>query len=105
MTGTKDTDVVARVIHGGPLQSNKGMNIPGRKLSIAALTPKDREDLKLGVELGVDWVALSFVRTAADLKLLKSALKRLNASTPVVAKLEKKLAAARKKAKPSAGRR
>ncbi|HEX7878718.1 MAG TPA: pyruvate kinase [Candidatus Eisenbacteria bacterium] len=84
------TDVHTRVVDGGMLGSNKGINIPGRKLSVAALTPKDREDLKLGVRLGVDWMALSFVRSADDVRLLRSMLKRLKApDLPVVAKLEK----------------
>lgn len=83
-------DVTCRVIHGGPISSHKGMNIPGRKLSISAMTAKDRADLKLGVELGVDWVALSFVRAADDIRLLKRTLQRFGApDTPVVAKLEK----------------
>ncbi len=83
-------DVTCKVIDGGPLGSNKGINIPGRKLSVSALTPKDREDLKLGVQLGVDWVALSFVRSADDIRLLRAALKRLRAADkPVIAKLEK----------------
>lgn len=83
-------DIVTRVIHGGPLGSNKGINIPDRKLSVAALTAKDRKDLKLGVELGVDWVALSFVRTAEDIRHLRLALRRLKAADlPIIAKLEK----------------
>jgi pyruvate kinase len=83
-------DIVCRVVHGGPLGSNKGINIPGRKLSVAALTAKDRVDLRLGVELGVDWVALSFVRSAEDIGQLRLALRRLKApDMPIVAKLEK----------------
>jgi pyruvate kinase len=83
-------DVVCRVVHGGPLGANKGINIPGRKLSVAALTAKDRRDLKLGVELGVDWVALSFVRSAEDIGQLRLALQRLKApDVPIIAKLEK----------------
>lgn len=82
-------DVHCQVVHGGPISSHKGMNIPGRKLSISAMTAKDRADLKLGVEVGVDWVALSFVRGADDIRLLKRALQRHGANIPVVAKLEK----------------
>ena len=90
VTRVDGNDVHCKVIDGGPLGSNKGINIPGRKLSVSALTPKDREDLKLGVQLGVDWVALSFVRSADDIRLLRTALKRLRAADkPVVAKLEK----------------
>lgn len=89
VTRVAGPDVVCRVIDGGPLEAHKGMNIPGRALSISALTAKDRRDLKLGVELGVDWVALSFVRSAADIRRLRVALKRLGADTPIVAKIEK----------------
>ncbi len=82
-------DVECIIEHGGTLGAHKGMNIPGHKLSISAMTTKDREDLALGVQLGVDWVALSFVRTGSDVRVLKRALKRLGSSIPVIAKLEK----------------
>ncbi len=86
---TTATDVVCRVIEGGPLTSHKGINIPGRKLSTPALTPKDHRDLAAGVKMGVDYVALSFVREAADVEALKRALRRHKADIPVIAKLEK----------------
>ncbi len=86
---TTTTEVVCRVIEGGPLTSHKGINIPGRKLSTPALTPKDRRDLAAGVKMGVDYVALSFVREAADIEVLKRALRRLKADIPIIAKIEK----------------
>ena len=74
-----------KVIVGGELGSRKGINLPGVKLSTPALTEKDRRDLALGVELGVDYVALSFVRSPADVQLAKE----LAGEIPVIAKIEK----------------
>jgi pyruvate kinase len=74
----------ARVVVGGELPAGKGINLPSSRLDdIPALTPKDREDLRFGVELGVDYVALSFVRRAGDLTEVKAA------GVPVIAKFEK----------------
>jgi pyruvate kinase len=80
---------------GGKLTSNKGMNLPGTPLSIPCLTEKDRQDLKLGVELKVDAIALSFVRSAADIEELKDILRSLTSEPPmVVAKIEREEAVA-----------
>ncbi len=89
VVSTTATDVVCRVLEGGPLTSHKGINIPGRKLSTPALTPKDHRDLAAGVKMGADYVALSFVREAADVESLKRALRRHHADIPVIAKIEK----------------
>jgi pyruvate kinase len=78
------------VIHGGILKSNKGMNLPGVSLSIPALTEKDRADLAFGISLGVDFVALSFVRRAEDLKEAKELIKSLGGDAPLIAKIEKR---------------
>ncbi|HET7293090.1 MAG TPA: pyruvate kinase [Vicinamibacteria bacterium] len=83
-------EVSATVVHGGPLKSNKGMNLPGVKLSTPALTEKDRKDLAFGLENGVDYVALSFVRQAADVEQVKELIHAQGASTPVIAKIEKR---------------
>ncbi|MBI1385475.1 MAG: pyruvate kinase [Rhizobiales bacterium] len=62
-----DTDTItARVVYGGKLTDNKGVNLPDSTLPVSPLTPKDHEDLRFGLELGVDWVALSFVQRPAD---------------------------------------
>jgi pyruvate kinase len=82
--------VVCEVVHGGVLKANKGMNLPGVKLSTPALTEKDRRDLAFGVAQGVDWVALSFVRQAADVAEAKAAIRALGGSVPVIAKIEKR---------------
>ena len=83
-------EVTATVLHGGPLKSNKGMNLPGVKLSTPALTEKDRKDLAFGLQNGVDYVALSFVRQAADVEQVKGLIRSHGASTPVIAKIEKR---------------
>jgi pyruvate kinase len=77
------------VVRGGLLGERKGVSVPGRPLPMPALTEKDLEDLKLAVELQVDWVALSFVRQAEDVLLCQKHLGDLACKTPVIAKLEK----------------
>jgi pyruvate kinase len=81
--------LTCRVVVGGPLSSHKGVNLPGVLLPISALTAKDRDDLAFGLAQGVDLVALSFVRTAADVVELKDLIARRGLSTPVIAKIEK----------------
>jgi len=78
-------EVVARVVVGGTLRDRKGMNLPGTKLSTPAMTDKDRRDLERALGLGVDYVALSFVRRPEDVL----AAKRLAGDVPVIAKIEK----------------
>lgn len=78
-----------RVTVGGVLSNNKGVNFPDVQLSIRALTDKDRVDLAFGLEQGVDWVALSFVRNPSDLREIKELIASHGHSTPVVAKIEK----------------
>ncbi|AFZ34726.1 pyruvate kinase [Stanieria cyanosphaera PCC 7437] len=78
-----------RVVVGGILSSNKGVNFPGVYLSIKALTDKDRADLMFGLDQGVDWVALSFVRNPQDILEIKDLIASAGKSVPVVAKIEK----------------
>ncbi|NNF08641.1 MAG: pyruvate kinase [Candidatus Eisenbacteria bacterium] len=82
-------DITTKVVTSGILTSNKGVNIPSRALSIPALTRKDRADLKLGLALGVDYVALSFVRDKKDVDLIQALIRRSGHDVPVIAKLEK----------------
>ena len=89
VTAIEGNDVVTEVVHGGLLREHKGINLPGVQVSSPALTVKDREDLAFGCTLGVDFVAISFVRTPQDVRLAKSALRQLNAKTPLIAKIEK----------------
>lgn len=86
---TQGRDVLCRVENGGALGEHQGINLPGVKLKIPALTRKDREDLKFALEAGVDFIALSFVRTAADVRACQKAIRLGGKNTPVIAKLEK----------------
>ena len=83
------TDVTTKVLLGGLLKSNKGINLPGVKVSAPALTPKDKEDLAFGLGLGVDYVALSFVRDPKDLEEAKALIRQAGRQVPLIAKLEK----------------
>lgn len=83
------SEIVTTVEVGGVLKDRKGVNVPGADLSIPALTNKDIEDLVLGVELGVDWVAMSFVRSRDDLLLAKHYLTRHGSTARLMAKIEK----------------
>lgn len=84
-----DSAVKCRVEVGGILTSRKGINVPGASLSLSAITSKDRADLAFAVEHGVDFVALSFVRRAADIMELRQLLASRRAAVAVVAKIEK----------------
>jgi len=86
---TGPTDVRCRVEVGGTLKSRKGINLPGVPLSTPAFTEKDREDLEFCLREGVDYVALSFVRKAADLLDLKNLMYAKGCEVPVIAKIEK----------------
>ncbi|HEY8740641.1 MAG TPA: pyruvate kinase [Candidatus Dormibacteraeota bacterium] len=81
--------VECRVVRGRELREHKGVNLPGIDLHVDALTAKDIEDLKFGIAQGVDLVALSFVRQAADIVLVKERIRRLKGTQPVIAKLER----------------
>ena len=82
-------DVECKVVNGGPLGEHKGINLPGIALSIPALTEKDRADLEFGIKHGVDIVAVSFVRSAADVRMVKDVIAAHGSDVPVIAKLEK----------------
>jgi len=82
-------DVVCDVVNGGLLSEHQGINLPGAALSIPALTEKDRKDLEFGLKHGVDVVALSFVRSASDVRMGKQIITRHASDVPVIAKLEK----------------
>ena len=82
-------DLHCRVVVGGVLSSNKGVNFPGVCLSVKALTQKDREDLMFGLDQGVDWIALSFVRNPQDILEIKDLIASAGKSIPIIAKIEK----------------
>jgi pyruvate kinase len=82
-------DIECEVINGGTLAEHQGINLPGAALSIPALTEKDRKDLEFGIKHGVDLVALSFVRSASDIRTARGIIAARNSDIPVFAKLEK----------------
>ncbi len=88
VTKVKGTEIYTTVIIGGRTKGRRGVNIPGAYLSIDALTKKDKEDLVFGLEQGVDFVALSFVRTADDIEVLRKLLKKYKSTAHIVAKIE-----------------
>jgi pyruvate kinase len=92
VTAVEDGAVVARVENSGDLGSRKGVNVPGVELDLPVPTERDRRDLELAVEHGVDFVAASFVRNAEDVLRVSEALEDLGAEIPVVAKIEREVA-------------
>ncbi|MCU1679358.1 MAG: pyk [Amycolatopsis sp.] len=83
-------DVVCEVTEGGPVSNNKGLSLPGMDVSVPAMSEKDIEDLEFALELGVDLIALSFVRSPADIDLVHQVMDRMGKPRlPVIAKIEK----------------
>ena len=90
VTAVEGQDVVCEVTEGGPVSNNKGLSLPGMDVSVPALSEKDIEDLEFALHLGVDFVALSFVRSPADIDLVHQVMDRVGVGRlPVIAKLEK----------------
>ncbi|MBN1918858.1 MAG: pyruvate kinase [Verrucomicrobia bacterium] len=87
---TDGSRVTCRVIVGGTVSSRKGVNLPKTALSVGSLTDKDRADAVWGLEHGVDFFALSFVRTAGDVKALRAIIAKAGKQTPIIAKIEKR---------------
>jgi len=86
---TSNTDIRCRVLLGGVLGSNKGINLPSSSVNVPSLTVKDRQDLAFGLEHKVDYVALSFVRSADDVRAAKTLIREHGSDTPLIAKVEK----------------
>lgn len=84
-----EKEIEAEVVHGGILRSRKGINLPSTHVSAPSLTQKDHEDLLFGLEMDVDWVALSFVRSSEDIIQLKKIIEEQGKDTKVIAKIEK----------------
>ncbi|MFK8046724.1 MAG: pyruvate kinase [Crocinitomicaceae bacterium] len=87
-TNKKD-EVEAKVVHGGLLSSKKGVNLPNTKISLPCLTEKDLKDLKFALDKDLDWIGLSFVRSARDIIELKHIIAKNGSSAKVIAKVEK----------------
>jgi pyruvate kinase len=88
-TDTTQTTVVTKVIVGGMVSNNKGINLPGVAVSVPALSDKDEDDLRWALKLGVDYVALSFVRNAEDVVRVREIMAEQSITAPVIAKIEK----------------
>ena len=84
-----ENEVRAKVVQGGPLKSKKGVNLPNTKISLPCLTPKDLADLECALEIGIEWIGLSFVRNVQDVKLLQKIIKERKSPARVIAKIEK----------------
>jgi pyruvate kinase len=82
-------DVWCLVVEGGEVSNNKGLSLPGVAVSVPAMSDKDEEDLRFALHLSVDFVALSFVRSPADVELVRDIMRQEDVSVPVIAKLEK----------------
>ncbi|MEW5746808.1 MAG: pyruvate kinase [Nitrospirota bacterium] len=90
VTGTTPKMLRARVIEGGVLRSKKGVNLPASALTLKTFTEKDRKDLDFGIGLGADYVAISFVRTAEDIEIVKKWARRKGVALPsLIAKIER----------------
>lgn len=85
----KSKTVTCRVVHGGPLSSRKGVNLPDTRISLPSLTEKDKEDALFALEHSVDWIALSFVRSVNDILDLKTLIKKSGKHARTIAKIEK----------------
>ncbi len=89
VTGIEGSNVVTEVVYGGYLKSKKGVNLPNTQVSMPSVTPKDYVDLDFGLENDVEWVALSFVRTASEIEEVKNYIASKGKSALVIAKIEK----------------
>src|SRR5207248_769160 len=85
----REREVICEIVNGGALGQHKGINLPGLKLRVPALTPKDRADLAFALKHGPNYIAVSFVRRPEDVVLAKQLIRRAGKDTPVIAKLEK----------------
>lgn len=83
-----DTEVHCRVINGGELKSRKGVNLPGVRVNLPSITDKDIEDILFGVEQGVDFIAASFIRKAADVLAIRDILEECGADIHIISKIE-----------------
>ena len=82
-------NIICRVVVGGVLSSHKGINLPASEVHVDSLTKKDRKDVQVGLEEGVDAIALSFVRAAADIHEMRRLIKAYGGNVPIIAKIEK----------------
>lgn len=89
VTGKTREALTTKVIEGGIIRDKKGVNLPGMKISQKTFTDKDRKDLEFGLQMKVDYIAISFVRTAEDVAIVKAWMKKKGRNIPIIAKIEK----------------
>lgn len=89
VTGKTRDGLRVKIVEGGVLRDKKGVNLPHVKTTLPSFTDKDKNDLSFGLTIGVDYAALSFVRSASDVRVVKEWLKKRHASLPLIAKIEK----------------
>ena len=89
VTGVEGNDITVLVTEGGMVSNNKGVSLPNVAVSVPALSDKDAEDLRFALQLGADWIALSFVRSPDDIKLVHEIMDEERVHRPVIAKVEK----------------
>ena len=88
VTKVSKTEITTKILDGGKIRSRRGVNAPDSSLSISALTPKDKKDLEFGIAMNVDFVALSFVRSAGDIIQLQKILNEKKSTAKIIAKIE-----------------
>jgi pyruvate kinase len=84
-----EDEIITRVLKGGEISSNKGLNLPFKEIDVSALTEKDLEDIKKGIEFGFDYVAVSFVQKPSDIELVRYYLRKFGSLSKIIAKIEK----------------
>ena len=89
VTAIKGNDIITKIIKGGVLKNNKGIIVPGAKSLAPSLSEKDLDDLRFGLSIGVDAVALSFIRSARDVVELKTTMKLFGRAVPIISKIER----------------
>lgn len=85
----KAKEVICEVVYGGPLRSKKGINLPDTQISLPSLTDKDKKDLEFGLKNDIDWIALSFVRSADDVRDLRKRIQAKDSNAKIISKVEK----------------
>ncbi len=91
----RENEVITKVLKGGELSSNKGLNIPFKEMDVSAITEKDLDDIKKGLEFGFDYIAISFVQKPSDIELVRYYLRRFGSLSKIIAKIEKPAAVMR----------
>ncbi len=90
VVGIDKDEILCKVVLGGEVSSNKGVNLPKTKLNVGALTEKDKRDIKFGLRHNVDFFALSFVRKGSDIAELRDVIRKAGKDIPIIAKIEKR---------------